>query len=617
MKLPVLKYFNTAECIFTPRGVAVMDKKEDYLFDAVNLEFENGCKTRAPRKPIMQLPEPAEQVITAGDRAFIRIRDVLYEMVDTTGGGFELSMPINLSAKFPNENRQIVEVDNVLYVFPDNIMIGEGTGAWQRFAENNSLEAALPFISSNGLYFSLSALEEEICYDALKLKMGDVFRFSWCSNKRYTVLKKELTYEMTDVGSVLRGCYIWLDGDVYGWNSLPIDATAIYSTPRVKQMATPFSYGYGNMPYHFDGNTLYLDNLKSGMLRDDPLTNHFTIGQRVSITTKGYSLNQVAAVIKAVTSNSLVFDTTFISEQSPEGDVITITPILPHVDFATTDGERLWVVDNAAKRMWASYYKKPCVFSEKTEDTVDSWHTPLGRKATGLISFKNQIYCFFENGCTRIYGSNAQNFTDAVMVINGLPKGFNHTIGIIGDNLYYFSGLGLNKFNGTFSGYIPSSLDYTEKISLVAVGDELYILNGERILVYNPKLDRWHSESTDEVEGIFIIQGRLCYLQADGVYTKGDGDGSIDWALTTHSIFEKNAIFPMNLKFKVHSKLGSDFTVEISKNCGEFKEIKRGFINNCSVINVVLPPSRCNDFKIRISGSGDLKIDNIFIKYRR
>lgn len=617
MTLPNLVPFNTAEYSFVPKGLDMGNKDEDLLEDSINLEFESGCKSRKARFLGLPFTNEVNQLIKVGDRTFLRFENVIREVVSGENGSLELSNEINLLAYDADKNRQMVEIDNLIYVFPDNLVIDETKGVWQEFGKGCSVSAKFPFVSSTGLYYDRYTLGKEICYESDKLKPGIKLKFSWCPDMEFEVLKKEFAEGMTDVGAINYGHYVWLDKPVPNWNYVSSDATANYSEPICKPMAESFRFGFGNLEYSFSDNAIYLNTAVDSQSRNDSPENYFHKGQKVTIFSSNGSVNNKTAVITGLSSSFIAFDTSFVEECSKPGDMLTLEPVIPTADLAYTDGERLWVADNTDKKLWASMVGKPNLFFINPAEAKDSWYCKLHRKATALFSFKNQIYCFHENGCTKIYGNSALNFSEVSSAISGIPTECEKTVGIIGDSVYYLSGNGLYKYNGSFSKLVTTKIPLSNKLSAVVYQDRYYILSDNRVWVYSSEENRWYCEDGEDTKQIFLCDGKRCYFKSEGIYLSDIGSAPTSWLLTTQNIFESDVIFPLNFKIRANSKSGVDYTVYISQNNGEFKMVTGGYFKGSSVREIILPHSKCNDFKIKILGIGDIIIQNILIKYRR
>ncbi len=614
MILPQLKHYNTAEYFFSPKGIDIAKNSEDYLSDAINLEFEDGCRTRKARSLALPLFENIDQIITANHRCFARFGNILREIVSAEDNTFEFSEDIVLPNGDTESNRKIVEFGETIYVFPDNIAINLGIDIEKSFGKGLSSEIKFPFIAKNGMYFTVED-DTKICYDGINLKVGDRLRFSWCPDEEFEVLKKERAETVSETECVLKGYYIWLSKEVPDLNNIPSDATAVYFEPSVKPIATDFRFGYGDMTFSFNGNKIELSTNKGGAIISDYPSDYLYEGQEVYIRNTGGTQNYGKATVTSVSKDSISFDKVFIKEKSNDDDILVISPVLPTVDFALVYSDRLWLVSNEEKRLWASAKNKPFLISKQS--VGDTFSFKLTQNATALLNFKNQVLCFHDSDCTKVYGNDASNFTVTKLGISGIPSSFEKTAGIIGDSLIYCSYSGMNKFGGLFLKFIPSKIDYSKSISAIVNRDKYYILNGDRVWVYSCDSGNWSCEDGKGVKEIFNCNGKRCYLEKEGIYIAEGADYEVDFSLTTHSFFEKNKIYPMSVRFKINSKSKATLKVLISKDGGELKSLKSFYIEGEEFISATLPGAVCNEFCIKLEGTGDVQISGIYVKYRR
>lgn len=190
-------------------------------------------------------------------------------------------------------------------------------------------------------------------------------------------------------------------------------------------------------------------------------------------------------------------------------------------------------------------------------------------------------------------------------------------MGIIGDTMFYFSYNGINRYNGVFSKQIPSDISFDKSISCTADGVYYYILKGNRIWVYSSESGKWQMEDGEGIKQILNCHGKRCYVRNEGIYVVGNGNYDVDWHLTTNSIFEDKPVYPLNLKLKISSENGLIYSVYISKNGGAFNKLVSEHLEGEKTVSLNLPHIKCDDFKIKIEGTGDVKIDDIYIRYRR
>lgn len=619
MILPTLNTLTANKISLNPKGVDISgtEKSFDYLYDSVNLEYKKGCSSLSSRKLALAIDFNADQIITLKDRAFVRNSNQIREILSDENGMFSLSSAITLSDINPSPNRQIIEVGEKLFIFPDQIALNGNEDVWQTFGLGYSVADKMPFVKADCMYYNENFLEGTVCSDITYLSVGDKLRFSWCPNEEFFIIKIEDADGTTEYGNIIDGKYVWLDRNVPNYNSIPDSSQMYYCNPFKTPLVNPFYFGMGELIYRFMGNTLHLANSTDSLQKKDSPEKYFYIGQKVAISNALNSQNNKIAVITGITDVSITFNTSFISENSLGENVISITPVLPNADLLLYEDERLWIVDNSEKILWASMEGNPTAFYSSNGESSGSWRCNLTRIGTALIYFKNQILCFHESGCTKIYGSNASNFFKSNLIIRGIPQKSN-TAQIIGDTLFYLSQNGMNRLDSVYSKEILSGFTSCKDISTTAEGECYYILKDNRVWVYSAEKDKWYSEDGEGVLKLFSCMGKRCYLKQDGIYTPDDAsETGVNWSLITKGVSSDNFVSPLNLKVKLFSQEETQIFVGIDIDDKGIETPESFSVQGKERITLSLPKEKCGEFKIKLWGEGKINIEEISIYYRR
>ena len=614
MKLPIFKLGSKLSTVSgTFNGIA-----ENSLADVVNLICSGDCRTRNTRKEVMVLSTSPDQVITCENRLFLRYGNLLKEVImDIDGILKERTQNYELSDLDPSTDRKLIGFDGKLFVFPDKIQIG--WDKWVSFAPNLSISAALPFTNARTLFYPENAEAENFCDDALTLKVGMKLRFSWALED-FTVKTVEDYMEATDDGSgfVKKGRRITLDCDVPNFAAPPTNGVVKVCDPQNRPILDDLTVGF-NHRVTFSGNRIIIQSEEAPY--EIPLSEFFKVGQTVEISGSSAYENDVIAKIIDIKDNSLYLNHTFKAVKEASKTEITINPLIPEFSHFLITEDRLFGVDNEEGKFYISALKKPFLFYDDWTQPEDSWSMNINEFATGITLWKDNIICFTESGGFRILGYHANNFGVRQLSVNGIKKGCEASLCRVGNTLYYCSKKGVMSYSGGKDKKISkSAMQMTSVQSAVTDGTFVYMLEGDRIWVYDTNTDQCWSENGGDVLQIFIFNSeRYLFLGKRILLADGKAEENVFWNFELHGLPDKNFKKVQPISFTINHSENTDssfvlyyrsFGVPIWQRCGIYN------IKGEGIIEIPLPKGYCNGFRLRAEGNGNLVSEGWRIAYR-
>jgi len=591
------------------------------LSDAVNLIYNDKCHIRNPRKAIMFNSQKPDQIIMCENMLFFRYGNRLKEVVKNPDNTFTvLDTEYSLKITDPKVDRSVIKWENKLYVFPDNIQLGEDV--WYPFAKDYAVSVSLPFINPRTLFYTSGYYGDEACGEAFILKPGMKLRFSWLPSKEFMIKTvEEKSYIDADEILVDEGIRITLDADVSGYNRIPQNATIEYLNPQNRTILNDFVIGY-NHQIAFSGSYFSVFAKLGEANYKLNLNDFFKVGQMVKISGASIAKNNATAKITNISGNSLRLDFEFTDITEAEKTIITITPIIPDFSHFLLTEDRLFGVDNSTGKFHISALKNPFLFYDNITSPEDAWSVKIDEYATGLAVWKDSVICFTENGGFRILGYTALNFGIRQLSLNGIKKGYGNSLVRVGDTLYYYSNKGVMKYSGGSDKKISSSTTQIKNVkAAITDGVFVYMLAENRIWIYDTDSEIWWSENAENIQQIFNFDSQRYICTEDVIYVAdSDAKLSVDWSFELSLLpdEEHNRVQPLYYVLNYTGDTDCIFSLYL-KNYGdlEWKRCGTFSIKNEGVLKIPLLKQYCNGFSIKVEGRGKFSPESWTAYYRR
>lgn len=316
-------------------------------------------------------------------------------------------------------------------------------------------------------------------------------------------------------------------------------------------------------------------------------------------------------------------------------NAVTILRNIPRMDYVTAAGNRLWgcrygVDENGqpVNEIYASRLgdaKNWCCFEGIS---TDSYAASVGVDGvfTGAITYDGDPIFFKEDSVIRVYGSKPSDFTIITSNIRGIENGSSKSAVIVDDTLYYKTYNGIVAYNGGMPYNVDDALGSGTYRNAAAgsCGGKYYVsMENEKgeyeLFVYDTSEKEWYREDNTKVSE-FCRSGNELYMLVEtndsthiySVCGRGDNpaEDMIFWSLESADIdyYLSGRKSTTVLEIKLNLSDGAYFNADISYD-GEDKWHKITSENGpLRCLTVSLRPRRCDSFRLRFSGHGEVKL---------
>lgn len=335
--------------------------------------------------------------------------------------------------------------------------------------------------------------------------------------------------------------------------------------------------------------------------------------------------------VKKATGISVALESAWAQTQE-----ISISRTMPKMDYIVESKNRLWGC-RYGKNADGEFINE--IYASKLGDfknwhcyegiSTDSYTASLGTsgKFTGAISYLGYPLFFKEDYLHTVYGNYPAQYQVNDTACRGVEEGSEDSLAMINEVLYYKSKTGIMAY----SGALPAEVSYAlgNKVYKNAKGcayrDKYYVEmfdvkdNKNELIVYDTKRNLWHKENAINAIQICAADNDVYYID-EGYSLKtlfgsgGELEKSVNWYAETGNIglsmIDKKYISRVSIRLSV--SLGANVRVFVQYDSnGEW--IQKMAVVGTKLKTMTLPirPQRCDHFKLRIEGQGDVKIYSI------
>lgn len=307
-----------------------------------------------------------------------------------------------------------------------------------------------------------------------------------------------------------------------------------------------------------------------------------------------------------------------------ESGVISVDRVTePELDYICVHDNRLWGVHD--NRIYCSVFGDPQDFRAVTGTDADAWWTEVGSPGewTGIVSYSGSVLAFKENLVHKVVGDLPSQFTVSTYNIAGIQPGSHQSAVIINEVLYYKGTNGVYAY----SGYTPSfiSANFGERKFREAVGGT----DGARYyLSMKDEAGAWQLYCYDTIRGVWLREdglhanafslydGRLyCAAEEAGaILTFGEAvEADVPWRAVSVPFYEGSFDRKLYTKLLIRAELpaGSSIRVAVSYDGGAWQELYNTRTPRWRVAILPVRPKRCDSFRLRISGEGDVTLRGV------
>ena len=307
---------------------------------------------------------------------------------------------------------------------------------------------------------------------------------------------------------------------------------------------------------------------------------------------------------------------------------------LPELDFCVEAGNRLWGCRYGKNREGAFVNE---LYASKLGDfrnwscfqglSTDSYRASLGSDGvfTGAVNYLGDPLFFKEGILHRVYGSCPANFQIRSDACQGVQRGSEDSLAIVGETLFYKSRLGVCAYNGGEPVEVSGDLGDRHYHAAVAGahGGNYHISmadeqNQYHLFVYDTRRRFWHREDGTRVLCFASWGSELYFLDgADGQIKTVFGTGSaryqtpVRWMVQTGlwEVEDPACKYVSLIQLRLELRLNSAVEVYLQYDSQENWEYA-GTARGTKVRTVTLPirPRRCGHFRLMLKGRGEARL---------
>ena len=321
---------------------------------------------------------------------------------------------------------------------------------------------------------------------------------------------------------------------------------------------------------------------------------------------------------------------------------LTISREMPLMDYLVECDNRLWGCRYGLSRegfiVNELYACAPGDFKNWNRFlgiSTDSYRVSLGADGvfTGAAVQGGHPLFFRENCLHKIYGQIPANFQVQTLSCRGVQKDCSRSLAIVGEVLYYKSRQGVCAYDGSLPREVDAALGqnrYTQAVA-AALDSKYYISmvdcqTGQRSLfVLDTARGLWHREDALPVYLLCTCREELYCATEDGriLTLLGSGEASgetVQWMLETGilggSLPGKKSLTKLNLQLALET--GSHLRILVQYDSqGPWHQV--GYLTGTQLRSFCVPlkPRRCDHLRLRLEGSGPMRLYRISKTYTR
>lgn len=333
-------------------------------------------------------------------------------------------------------------------------------------------------------------------------------------------------------------------------------------------------------------------------------------------------------VIRSISHGKYSCDIYF-DKAVPDGKsgMLTISRTVPDMNYICEKDNRLFGVCSSDNTVVSSKLGQPLNFRYFSGTSLDSYSVEVGSDGefTGIATYAGDVVLFKERYIHLLSGAKPSMFRLSGIETYGCQKGCSDSICTIGGRLFYKSMRGIYIFDGSYPVCVSRSLGDEKYFDAFAADDDrkYYISmkdsKGDRyIFVYDTESGFWHIENGKDAVSMCELSGDIYIAERAKLLKFGGGTETVCWSAVFGpfdlSAENKKVVSSAALRFKLPQ--GSSLCVEASYDSGSFEVMKEIFHSSDTVLFCEFPIKRCNEFALRLSGNGDIKVCGLSFKVR-
>ena len=325
------------------------------------------------------------------------------------------------------------------------------------------------------------------------------------------------------------------------------------------------------------------------------------------------------------------------SQGTSQTTSIKVERLMPEMDFIIESNNRLWGCRYGLNRKGETVNE---LYACKLGDfknwtcflgiSTDSYYVSLGTDGqfTGAISYLGYPIFFKENCLHTVYGSYPAEYQVQDTACRGVQKGSSKSLAMVNEVLYYKSRTGICAYSGALPTEVSSALGEKAYANAVAcyhkgkyyismkdLSDNQYVL-----FVCDTEKGMWHKEDNLQVRSFCAMDEEIYYTDTDSnviktMFGTGTKDTApVSWMAETGIIGcttpDKRYISRISVKLSLD--IGANVLLSIQyDSSGVWETISSLTGHTLRAFTLPIRPKRCDHFKLRFDGEGDVKIYSI------
>lgn len=496
---------------------------------------------------------------------------------------------INLSTRAEDNPKQLVSMGAYLCVFPDNVYVNTAD-----LTDCGSMEARYSSVEGAAVTYAPCRLSGEE-YDSSAMVPSD-----------------------TEPENPSNGDY-WLDtsGDTHVLKQYSSSSGMWVQIPTVYTKISCGSIGVAFEDY--DGVTI------SGVT--------YT-GDYLELKAQVEALN-ASTVIQGRGDDYIIVVGLLDQQYVQESGSIRVERTVPKMNYVCEANNRLWgcyygmvggeVINEIYACKQGDFKNWRCYQGIST----DSYAVSVGSDGefTGCIAHLGYPLFFKEHCIHKLYGNTPATYQMQTTTCRGVQRGSDRSLAIVNEILYYKSRSDICAYDGSLpTGISPQmGTELYYDACAGAHGGKYYVSmrDGQgawSMFVFDTQRGIWHREDSVHASGFAAWGDELFYIDADANAimaengTVGEPEEQVRWSATSgligYELVDHQYISRFNFRMRLGKGAKCSLEIEYDSD-GTWWE--QGVIYGYGTDSFIIPviPQRCDHFRIRLSGVGDIKIYSI------
>lgn len=357
-------------------------------------------------------------------------------------------------------------------------------------------------------------------------------------------------------------------------------------------------------------------------------------GEYMELQSQLDALNS-SAIIQARNNDSIIVIGLLDQRYEQTSGTVVVERKVPKMDYVCEHNNRLWgccygmvdgkVVNEVYACKLGDMKNWNCFMGVST----DSYAASVGSDGefTGCIAYGGMVLFFKENCIHKLSGSMPSNFGITTTACRGVQRGSHRSLVIVNEILYYKSRSDVCAYDGSLPVGVSSQLgaELYYHAAAGAHGGKYYVsmqdAKGEwHLFVYDTQRNVWHHEDNTRASGftawgdeLFFIDAQCSRIIAENG-TEGEREGIVRWhaesGLIGYELVDRQYVSRFNFRMRLGKGARCALAIEYDSNG---KWVDQGVIFGHGTDSFVIPviPQRCDHFRFRLEGEGDVKIYSI------